>query len=202
MIVKLYEDNPNIKTIDTVVEALRNGSIVIYPTDTVYAMGCDIYQARAVEQICKYKGIDPQKAKFTVICDDISRASEYAKIDNDTFRLMKENLPGPFTFILKGSSHLPKVLKNRKNVGIRVPNNNIIRTIIRELGNPILSTSLKDIETMSEYETDPELMEERYNKIADIVIDGGYGDTIASTIVDCTGDEIEITRQGKEELKY
>ena len=194
------------KAIDNIVSLLRDGGIIIYPTDTVYAIGCDIRQARAVERICHFKKIDSKKARFTMLCDDISSASEYARIDNDTFKLLKANLPGPFTFILNGSSRLPKLLKNRNTIGIRIPDNNIIRTIVRELGNPMLTTSLKNRDMQSdyepEYETDPELIEEKYGKIVDMVIDGGIGSTIASTVVDCTGDGIEIVRQGNVSLKY
>ncbi|MBO8439566.1 MAG: threonylcarbamoyl-AMP synthase [bacterium] len=206
MAVKLYPDNPDMKAIDNIVSLLRDGGIIIYPTDTVYAIGCDIRQARAVERICHFKKIDSKKARFTMLCDDISSASEYARIDNDTFKLLKANLPGPFTFILNGSSRLPKLLKNRNTIGIRIPDNNIIRTIVRELGNPMLTTSLKNLDMQSdyepEYETDPELIEEKYGKIVDMVIDGGIGSTIASTVVDCTGDGIEIVRQGNVSLKY
>ena len=145
MAVKLYPDNPDMKAIDNIVSLLRDGGIIIYPTDTVYAIGCDIRQARAVERICHFKKIDSKKARFTMLCDDISSASEYARIDNDTFKLLKANLPGPFTFILNGSSRLPKLLKNRNTIGIRIPDNNIIRTIVRELGNPMLTTSLKNL---------------------------------------------------------
>ena len=206
MAVKLYPDNPDMKAIDNIVSLLRDGGIIIYPTDTVYAIGCDIRQARAVERICHFKKIDSKKARFTMLCDDISSASEYARIDNDTFKLLKANLPGPFTFILNGSSRLPKLLKNRNTIGIRIPDNNIIRTIVRELGNPMLTTSLKNLDMQSdyepEYETDPELIEEKYGKIVDMVIDGGIGSTIASTVVDCTGDGIEIVRQGNVSLRY
>lgn len=206
MAIKLYPDNPDMKAIDNIVSLLRDGGIIIYPTDTVYAIGCDIRQARAVERICHFKKIDSKKARFTMLCDDISSASEYARIDNDTFKLLKANLPGPFTFILNGSSRLPKLLKNRNTIGIRIPDNNIIRTIVRELGNPMLTTSLKNLDMQSdyepEYETDPELIEEKYGKIVDMVIDGGIGSTIASTVVDCTGDGIEIVRQGNVSLKY
>ena len=206
MAIKLYPDNPDMKAIDNIVSLLRDGGIIIYPTDTVYAIGCDIRQARAVERICHFKKIDSKKARFTMLCDDISSASEYARIDNDTFKLLKANLPGPFTFILNGSSRLPKLLKNRNTIGIRIPDNNIIRTIVRELGNPMLTTSLKNLDMQSdyepEYETDPELIEEKYGKIVDMVIDGGIGSTIASTVVDCTGDGIEIVRQGNVSLRY
>ncbi|HKL96558.1 MAG TPA: L-threonylcarbamoyladenylate synthase [Paludibacteraceae bacterium] len=194
--VKIYSENPNSKAITRVAEILRNGGIVIYPTDTVYAIGCDIFQPRAVEKVCKFKGIDPQKALLSMICYDLSNISEYAKIDNTTFKLLKNNLPGPFTFILNGSSKLPKLLKDRKTIGVRVPNNDIIRALVQELGNPMLTTSIKDECDITEYETDPELLEEKYGKIVDLVIDGGFGGIQASTIVDCTGDEPTIIREG------
>ena len=167
--VKIYSENPNSKAITRVAEILRNGGIVIYPTDTVYAIGCDIFQPRAVEKVCKFKGIDPQKALLSMICYDLSNISEYAKIDNTTFKLLKNNLPGPFTFILNGSSKLPKLLKDRKTIGVRVPNNDIIRALVQELGNPMLTTSIKDECDITEYETDPELLEEKYGKIVDLI---------------------------------
>jgi tRNA threonylcarbamoyl adenosine modification protein (Sua5/YciO/YrdC/YwlC family) len=200
MLVKLYENNPNRKEIDKVVGILKEGGIVIYPTDTVYAMGCDALNVRAVEQICKMKGINPQKVNLSIICNDLSGISEYAKVNNTVFKLMKKNLPGPFTFILNATNSLPKIYKNRKEIGIRVPDNNIIRTLVQELGNPVLSTSVRDKDDILEYSTDPELINEEYGNNVDAVIDGGYGGLIPSTIVDCTGDEIEILRQGKGEL--
>lgn len=200
MIIKLYEENPNEKEIAKIVDKLQNGGIIIYPTDTVYAIGCDAMNVRAVEEVCRIKGINPQKANLSIICYDLSDISEYAKVDNDTFKLMKRNLPGPFTFILNMTSSLPRLYKNRKTIGIRVPDNNIIRTIVRELGNPIMTTSVKDDDEVIEYTTDPELIHEKYEKLVDLVIDGGYGSIEGSTIVDCSGDTIEITRQGKGEL--
>lgn len=200
MIIKLYDENPNPKEIAKIVEVLRNGGLVIYPTDTVYAVGCDALNVRAVEEVCQLKGINPNKANLSIICYDLSNISEYAKVDNDTFKLMKRNLPGPFTFILNTTSMLPKIYKNRKTVGIRVPDNNIVRTLVQELGNPIMTTSIKDDDEVVEYTTDPELIHEKYEKQVDIVIDGGYGGVEGSTVVDCSGNEIEITRQGKGEL--
>ncbi len=200
MIIKLYDENPNEKEISKIVEILKNGGLVIYPTDTVYAIGCDALNVRAVEEVCKLKGINPNKANLSIICYDLSDISEYVKVNNDTFKLMKRNLPGPFTFILNTTSTLPKIYKNRKTVGIRVPDNNIVRTLVRELGNPIMTTSVKDDDEVVEYTTDPELIHERYEKDVDIVIDGGFGGIEGSTIIDCSGAEIEITRQGKGEL--
>lgn len=200
MLVKIYPENPNLREIDKVVESLRDGGLVIYPTDTVYAIGCDALNVRAVEKICQMKGVNPQKSDLSIICYDLSNLSEYAKVSNSAFKLMKKNLPGPFTFILPTSSQLPKIYKNRKEVGIRVPDNNIIRTLVNELGNPILTMSIHDEDDVIEYTTDPELIYEKYEHLTDIVIDGGYGGTEASTIVNCTTDDFEIVRQGKGEL--
>ncbi len=200
MFIKLYEENPNQKEIDKIVKVLQDGGLIIYPTDTVYAIGCDALNVRAVEQICKMKGINPEKSNLAIICYDLSNISEYARVDNSTFKIMKKNLPGAFTFILNTTSSLPKIYKNKKTVGIRVPDNNIVRELVRSLGNPILTTSVKDEDEVIEYTTDPELIYEKYHDLVDIVIDGGYGGIEASTVVDCTGNEPEITRQGKGEL--
>ncbi|GHV58573.1 threonylcarbamoyl-AMP synthase [Bacteroidia bacterium] len=202
MLIKLYENNPSQREIDKIVKILREGGIIIYPTDTVYAMGCDALNVRAVEEICKRKNINPQKARLSIISYDLSSISEYAKVNNAVFKLMKKNLPGPFTFILNATSSLPKIYKNRKEVGIRIPDNTIIRTIVKELGNPVLSTSVRTKDDILEYATDPELIEEEYGDKVDMVIDGGYGGLEPSTVVDCTGNEIEIVRQGKGELIY
>ena len=200
MLVKIYPENPNEKEINKVVQILQDGGLIIYPTDTVYAMGCDALNVRAVEKICRMKGINPEKSNLSIICCDLSNISEYARVDNFTFKLMKKNLPGPFTFILNTTSSLPKIYKNKKTVGIRIPDNNIIRELVNALGNPILTTSVKDDDDMLEYSTDPELIYEKYKEQVDIVIDGGYGGIEASTIVDCTDGEPEIIRQGKGEL--
>jgi len=201
MLIKIYPENPNSREIDKVVQVLRDGGLVIYPTDTVYAIGCDALNVRAVEKICKMKNIDPRKVNLSIICYDLSNISEYVKVDNSTFKLMKRNLPGPFTFILNANNNLPKIYKNRKTVGIRVPDNNIIRELVRESGNPILTTSIHDDEDeIIEYFTDPELIHEKYENEVDIVIDGGMGGIEPSTIVDCTVDEYVIVRQGKGEL--
>lgn len=200
MFIKIYPDNPNEKEIERVVKILRDGGLVIYPTDTVYAIGCDALNVRAVEQICKMKGINPNKSNLSIICYDLSNICEYAKVDNSIFKVMKKNLPGAFTFILNTTSTLPKIYKNKKTVGIRVPDNNIIRELVRALGNPILTTSIKDDDEVVEYTTDPELIYEKYENIVDVVIDGGYGGIEGSTIVDCTSNEPEIMRQGKGEL--
>lgn len=200
MLIKLYNENPNPKSIEKIAKTLQDGGLIIYPTDTVYAIGCNALNVRAVEKICKMKGLNPAKNNLSIICYDLSNISEYAKVDNRIFKLMKKNLPGPFTFILNTTSSLPKIYKDKKTVGIRVPDNDIIREIVRELGNPVMTTSIKDEDEMIEYSTDPELIYEKYNRTVDLVIDGGYGGIEASTIVDCTGDEPEIIRQGKGEL--
>ncbi|MFT4224529.1 L-threonylcarbamoyladenylate synthase [Dysgonomonas sp.] len=200
MLIKIYPENPNGKEIDKVVQILQDGGLIIYPTDTVYAIGCDALNVKAVEKICKMKGINPEKSNLSIICYDLSNISEYARLDNFTFKLMKKNLPGAFTFILNTTSSLPKIYKNKKTVGIRVPDNNIIRELVNSLGNPILTTSVKDDDEMLEYSTDPELIYEKYKDQVDVVIDGGYGGIEASTIVDCTDGEPEIIRQGKGEL--
>ena len=201
MLVKSYEENPHLREIDKVVRVLREGGLVIYPTDTVYALGCDALNVRAVERICQIKGVNPQKSNLSIICYDLSILSEYAKVSNAAFKLMKKHLPGPFTFILPTSSELPKIYKNRKEVGIRVPDNNIVRTIVRELGNPLLTMSVYDREDEEvEYSTDPELIDEKYADQVDLIIDGGYGGLEPSTVVDCTTDDFEILRQGKGEL--
>ena len=203
MLIKLYEDNPNQREIDKVIEVLRNGGIVIYPTDTLYAFGCDALNVRAVEKICALKDINPLRNNLSIICYDLSDVSEYARIDTTTFKLMRKNLPGPFTFILNTTSTLPKIYKNRKTVGIRVPDNNIIRELVTQLGNPIMTTSVNgDEDEDTAYRTNPELIHEKWESVVDIVVDGGNGGLEPSTIVDCTGDLPEITRQGKGDLIY
>ncbi len=204
MLIKLYEKNPDQRQIDKIVDLLRNGGVIIYPTDTVYGMGCDISKARAVERVARIKGIKPDKARFAFICSDLSHLSDYARhVDNRTFKLMKSNLPGPFTFILSAGATVPKSIKaNRKTVGIRVPDNNIILEIVRQLGNPILTTSLKEEDDILEYPTDPELIYEEYRDLVDAVIDGGYGGIEPSTIIDCSGDEPEIIREGLGEIDF
>lgn len=197
MLIKIYKENPNPRELEKVVSVLREGGIVIYPTDTLYGIGCDALNVRAVEKICALKGINPQKSNLSIICNDLSAISEYAKVNTPVFKLMKHHLPGPFTFILPTTSSLPKIYKNKKTVGIRVPDNNIIREIVAQLGNPILSTSVKDEDAEIEYATDPELIHEKWEGIADIVIDGGAGGIEPSTVVDCTSDEPAIIRQGK-----
>jgi len=177
---------------------LEHGGVIIYPTDTVYGMGCDITKARAVERVARIKGIKPDKARFSFICSDLSHLSDFARnVDNTTFKMMKSYLPGPYTFILNASNKVPKTIKQqRKTVGIRIPDNNIILEIVRQLGRPILTTSLKKDDQILEYPTDPELIYEEYRDLVDVVIDGGYGGMIPSTILDCSGDEPVLIREG------
>ncbi|MBY0244167.1 MAG: threonylcarbamoyl-AMP synthase [Sphingobacteriaceae bacterium] len=202
MLIKIYPENPNPKTIAQVVEVLKKGGIIIYPTDTVYGLGCDITNPKAIEKICRIRGIKPEKANFSFICADLSHISDFIKpIDNTTFRVLKKALPGAFTFIFNANGNVPKLLSsNKKTVGIRVPDNDIAREIVKELGNPILSTSIKDDDELVEYSTDPELIYEKYRDLVDLVIDGGYGDNLASTVVDCTQGEFEVIRLGKGDL--
>lgn len=202
MLIKIYPENPNEKTIQQVVDVLRKGGIIIYPTDTIYGLGCDITNHRAIEAVCKIRRIKPEKANFSFVCYDLSHIADYTKpIDTTTYRVLKKALPGPFTFIFNASNNVPKLLSsNKKTVGIRVPNNNIARCIVKELGNPILSTSIKDDDEIIEYSTDPELIYEKYQDMVDMVIDGGYGGNLASTVVDCTNGEFEVIREGKGEL--
>jgi tRNA threonylcarbamoyl adenosine modification protein (Sua5/YciO/YrdC/YwlC family) len=204
MLLRLYNENPNPREIRKIVDVLLDGGIIIYPTDTVYGLGCDITNNKAVEKVARFKGINIEKANFSFICSDLSHISDYTKpITNSVFKLMKKNLPGPFTFILEANNNVPRYFKGKKKtVGIRVPDNNIIREIVAELGNPILSTSIRDEDEILEYTTDPELIYEKYQDLADIVIDGGYGELIPSTVIDCTKDEIEIVREGKGTLVY
>lgn len=201
MLIKLFEDNPNERDILKIVSLLRKGGIIIYPTDTVYAIGCDINNVKAVQRIAALKGIKPEKASFSMICRDLSNIATYAKVSDEVFKIMKRCLPGPFTFILNATTKLPNVLMNRrKTIGIRIPVNYIAMAIVEELGNPLLTTSVHDDDEIVEYTTDPELIHEKYCRSVDLVIDGGYGHNVASTVVDCTGDEPEIIRQGIGEL--
>jgi tRNA threonylcarbamoyl adenosine modification protein (Sua5/YciO/YrdC/YwlC family) len=204
MFVKLFNENPNPRDIRKIVEILRGGGLIIYPTDTVYGLGCDITNTKAVEKVARWKGVKIEKSNFSFVCSDFSHLSVYTKpIQNQIFKLLKKNLPGPFTFILEASNNVPKYFKGKKKtVGIRIPDNNIIREIVSELGNPVLSTSLHEKNDVIEYSTDPELIYEKYGELADVVIDGGYGDVVPSTIVDCTQPEIEILREGKGELEF
>ncbi|MBE7175258.1 MAG: threonylcarbamoyl-AMP synthase [Mucilaginibacter polytrichastri] len=202
MLLRIHPENPQAASIKQAVDILRSGGIIIYPTDTVYGLGCDITRPKAIERICQIKGIKPEKASFSFICYDLSHISEYTKpIDTSTFRLLKKALPGPFTFIFNASGQVPKLLSsNRKTVGIRVPDNAIARELVHQLGNPILSTSIYDDDDVIEYSTDPELIHEKYENLVDAVIDGGYGGNEASTVIDCTSGDFEILRQGKGDL--
>jgi tRNA threonylcarbamoyl adenosine modification protein (Sua5/YciO/YrdC/YwlC family) len=199
--IKIYEENPNPKEIKKVVDALRKGGLVIYPTDTVYGLGCDITNTRALEKIARIKGIKVEKSNWSFICADLSNLSDYIRqIDTATFKILKRALPGPYTFILPGNNNLPKVFKKKKTVGIRVPDNSIAKTLVEELGNPIVSTSIYDEDELLEYTTDPELIFEKWQKLVDVVIDGGYGDNIASTVIDLSKDEPVVIREGKGSL--
>jgi tRNA threonylcarbamoyl adenosine modification protein (Sua5/YciO/YrdC/YwlC family) len=196
--IKIYENNPNEVAIKKVVEVLKNGGLVIYPTDTVYGLGCDITNSKALERIAKIKGVKLEKANFSFICSDLSHISDYIKqIDTATFKILKRALPGPYTFILPGNNNLPKEFKKKTTVGIRVPDNAIALEIVRQLGNPIVSTSIHDEDEILEYSTDPELIFEKWQNLVDLVIDGGYGDNIGSTIIDLSGFEPIVIREGK-----
>jgi tRNA threonylcarbamoyl adenosine modification protein (Sua5/YciO/YrdC/YwlC family) len=199
--IKIYEDKPSEAAIAKVVKVLRDGGLVIYPTDTVYGLGCDITNSRALERIAKIKGVKLDKAKFSFICHDLSNLSDYVKqIDTATFKILKRALPGPYTFILPGNNNLPKEFKKKTTVGIRVPENNITLEIVRQLGNPIVTTSIRDEDDVVEYTTDPELIFEKWQNLVDMVIDGGYGDNVASTIIDLSGHEAVIVREGKGDI--
>jgi tRNA threonylcarbamoyl adenosine modification protein (Sua5/YciO/YrdC/YwlC family) len=196
--IKIYPQNPNEKEIAKVVKVLQDGGLVIYPTDTVYGLGCDITNTKALERIAKIKGIKLEKANFSFVCHDLSNLSDYVKqIDTSTFKLLKRALPGPYTFILPGNNNLPKEFKKKNTVGIRVPDNSIALEIVKQLGNPIVSTSIHDDDDVIEYTTDPELIFEKWQNIVDVVIDGGYGDNHASTIIDLSGSEPVVVREGK-----
>ncbi|MEL1240304.1 L-threonylcarbamoyladenylate synthase [Flavobacterium flavipallidum] len=199
--IKIYEDKPSEAAIAKVVKVLRDGGLVIYPTDTVYGLGCDITNSRALERIAKIKGVKLEKAKFSFICNDLSNLSDYVKqIDTSTFKILKRALPGPYTFILPGNNNLPREFKKKTTVGIRVPANNITLEIVRQLGNPIVTMSIRDEDDVVEYTTDPELIFEKWQNLVDMVIDGGYGDNVASTIIDLSGHEPEVIREGKGDL--
>ena len=200
--IKIYENNPNEVAIKKVVEVLKNGGLVIYPTDTVYGLGCDITNTKALERIAKIKGVKLEKANFSFVCSDLSHISDYIKqIDTATFKILKRALPGPYTFILPGNNNLPKEFKKKTTVGIRVPDNAIALEIVRQLGNPIVSTSIHDEDEVLEYSTDPELIFEKWQNLVELVIDGGYGDNIGSTIIDLSGFEPEVIREGKGSLE-
>ena len=199
--IKLYDENPSEREIKRIVEVLKNDGVIIYPTDTVYGLGCDITSNRALERVAQLRGVKLAKANFSFICEDLSNLSDYVRqIDTPTFKLLKRALPGPYTFILPGNNNLPTVFKKKKTVGIRVPDNNIARAIVSHLGNPIISTSIYDEDDVIEYTTDPELILEKWEKLVDVVIDGGYGGNIPSTVIDLTNGEAVVLREGKGEL--
>ena len=202
MLIKIYEDSPNEKIIQQVVDVLKKGGVIIYPTDTVYGLGCDISNQKAIERVCEIRGIKPEKANLSFICYDLTDIAQFTKpFDTATFRVLKKALPGPFTFIFNASNQVPKLLSSKKKtVGIRVPDNNIARNIVHLLGNPIVSASIHDEDEILEYSTDPELIYEKYRDKVDIVIDGGYGDHVASTVVDLTSGEFDVIREGKGDL--
>ena len=205
MLIKIYPENPNPREVKRIVDLLDSGGVIIYPTDTIYGIGCDISQPKAVARLAKIQGLDMDKAYFSFIFNDLSQISEYTKpMSNAAFKLLKRNVPGPFTFIFEANNNIPKMFKTRrKTVGIRVPDNNIIRNIVAELGRPILSSSVHDVEDdVTEYITDPELIHERYGNVVDAVIDGGYGDNEPSTVIDCTTDDFEVIREGKGEISW
>ncbi|QXP52998.1 L-threonylcarbamoyladenylate synthase [Cellulophaga sp. HaHa_2_1] len=196
--IKIYPENPNTKEIKKVIQVLKKGGLVIYPTDTVYGLGCDITNTKALEKIARIKGIKLEKANWSFICADLSNLSDYVRqIDTPTFKILKRALPGPYTFILPGNNNLPKEFKKKKTVGIRVPDNSIAKAIVEALGNPIVSTSIRDEDELLEYTTDPELIFEKWQNLVDIVIDGGYGDNTASTVIDLSEGEPVVIREGK-----
>ncbi|MBU3822805.1 threonylcarbamoyl-AMP synthase [Flavobacteriaceae bacterium XHP0103] len=200
--IRIYEENPNPKEIEKVVAILRRGGLIIYPTDTVYGLGCDITNIRALERIAQLKNVKLEKSNFSFVCHDLSNLSDYVKqINTSTFKILKRALPGPYTFILPGSNNLPNPFKKKKTVGIRVPNNNITIEIVKQLGNPIISTSIRDEDEVLEYTTDPELILEKWDNLVDLVIDGGYGDNVPSTVIDLSDDEPLVVREGKGSLE-
>ncbi|WP_298345683.1 L-threonylcarbamoyladenylate synthase [uncultured Algibacter sp.] len=200
--LKIYEENPNPREISKVVEVLKKGGLIIYPTDTVYGLGCDITNIKALERVARIKGVKLEKANFSFICHDLSNLSDYVKqIDTSVFKILKRALPGPYTFILPGSKSLPNPFKKKKTVGIRVPDNNIALDIVKQLGNPIISTSIRDEDEVLEYTTDPELILEKWADLVDLVIDGGYGDNEASTVIDLSEDTPLVLREGKGSLE-
>jgi len=196
--IKLYEDNPDRQKVEHIVDVLKNGGVIIYPTDTIYGIGCDLFHRKAIDKVCRIKAIKPKKLNLSFICYDLSDISNYVKrIDTPTFKVLKKALPGPFTFILESNSNVPKILDtNKKTVGIRIPNHNVPRMIVDVLGNPLVTTSIKDDDEIIEYTTDPEVIYEEFKHKVDIVIDGGFGGNIPSTVVDCTQDQFVVMREG------
>jgi tRNA threonylcarbamoyl adenosine modification protein (Sua5/YciO/YrdC/YwlC family) len=199
MLLTIYPDNPNPRHIETAVECLKNDGVVIIPTDTVYALACNIHSSKAFERICRLKGVKPQKANFSFLCGDLSNISDYTKpFSREVFRVMKNSLPGPFTFILLANNHVPSIFRsNKKTIGIRVPDNNIPQAIVSGLGNPLMVTSVHDDDEILDYTTDPQVIHEKFGNDVDLVIDGGYSEFQPSTIIDCTGSEPIVVREGK-----
>jgi len=198
ILLEVHPDNPNSQAIVQIADCLRGGGVIVYPTDTVYAFGCDIYNNRALERVCLIKGIKMSKANFSFICSGLSHISDYSRnVSTPVYKLMRKSLPGPYTFILQATSTVPKLFKSKKKtVGIRVPDNLIALEILRELGNPLLSTSIHKDEDLLTFPTDPRVIYERYKNVTDITVDGGYGQDEESTVIDCTGDEPEVIREG------
>lgn len=203
MLIRIHPDNPGERQIRQVVDILKKGGVIIYPTDTVYGLGCDIFNTKAVERIARIKGVKSNKTNFSIICQDLSHLSDFTRnISNNTFKLLKRNLPGPFTFILEASNKLPKSFRNsKKTIGIRIPQNNIPLEIVRELGNPIITTSIHDSDEIIDYTTDPEEIHENFKNLVDVIIDGGYGKNVPSTVVSCVYDDFEIIRRGIGDFK-
>ncbi|MGY5354379.1 L-threonylcarbamoyladenylate synthase [Wenyingzhuangia sp. IMCC45467] len=200
-LIRIYAENPNEKEILKIVEVLKNGGVIIYPSDTVYALGCDITNYKAMERVAKIKNIKLEKNSFSIVCNDLSHLSDYTKpIDTSTFKILKRAFPGPYTFVLPAINNMPKAFKKRKTVGIRVPDNSITREIIKQLGNPLVSSSIYDEDEVIEYTTDPELIHEKWDDLVDVVIDGGYGDNVASTVIDLSDGEPVVLREGKGSL--
>lgn len=204
MLIKLYSENLSPRHMKNIIDTLKSGGVIIYPTDSIYALGCDMNQHKAIEKMARIKNLNPEKAHFSLICHDLSNISEYTRqLSNHVFKVMKRNLPGPFTFILEANSMVPKLLKmnKKKTIGIRVPDNDIAREIVKELGNPLISTTVIDEEDMVEYTTDPELIHEKYKDLVDLVIDGGYGNYVATAVVDCSSGDIVVIREGIKPLE-
>ena len=204
MLISINKDNPEARKVRQVVDLLEKGGVIIYPTDTVYGLGCDIFQPKSIEKICKIRGFNVAKANLTIICKNIAQLSKYTKqLDNSIFRVIKKNTPGPFTFVLRSGNEIPKIFKSkRKDIGVRIPDNNISQAIIEELGHPILSISLKSDDEILEYFTDPTEIHDDFKKLVDVVIDGGFGKNRPSAVIDCTEGSIEILREGEIELDY
>ena len=201
-LLKIYEENPQERHLEKTVQVLKDGGVIIYPTDTIYGMGCDIYNQKALDKLALIKNVNLKKVHLSFICYDLSDISQYARISTPVFKVMKKALPGPFTFILKADSSVPKLFQtNKRTVGIRIPGNNIPRELVKRLGNPIVTTSIKHDDNILEYPTDPEEIYEQFKNLVDLVIDGGYGQNVASTVIDCSNDQFEILRQGAGEIE-